>query len=72
MQLDCLDLNGEGRRRSAGSGATEHARSNSIRHELPVERNDDQPKARTRREIRDDGTGRDRTQALAIRAARLA
>src|SRR5882757_2595337 len=71
MQPGCLDLNGVRRRRSAGSGAAEHARCDSIRQELPVERNDDQPKACARREIRGDGTVCDCARVLVMRANRL-
>src|SRR5271168_2847680 len=71
VQPGCLDLNGEGRRWSAGSGAAEHAGGDSLRHELPVKGNDDQPKARARREIRGDSTVRDCAKALAIWTTRL-
>src|SRR5882757_10374828 len=71
MQPGCLDLNGVRRRRSAGSGAAEHARCDSIRQELPVERNDDQLKARSRCEIRGDRTVRDCARVLVIWASRL-
>ena len=66
------ELDGEGRRRSAGSGAAEHARCDSIRDQLPVDVGDGKREAGAGVEVRRDGNRGDGTKALAIRARCLA
>jgi len=70
--VDRTDLNGEGRRRSAGSGAAKHACCDSIRNQLPVDVGDGKGEAGAGAEIRSDGNRGDGTKALPKRARRLA
>jgi hypothetical protein len=70
--VDGTELDGEGSRRSAGSGAAEHARCDSIRDQLPVDVGDGKGEAGAGGEIRGDGNRGDGTKALTIRARCLA
>ena len=65
----CLDFEGGGRRRSAGSGAAEHACCDSIRNRLLDHAGYGEPKARPACKVRGDGGGSDGTKAFTIRAA---
>jgi hypothetical protein len=66
-----LDFDEEGRRRSAGSGAAEHACCDSICNRLLTHAGYGEPKARPACKVRGDGGGRDGPKALAIRATCL-
>jgi len=66
------ELDGEGRRRSARSGAAKHARCDSIRDQLPVDVGDGKREAGAGVEVRGDGNRGDGTKALTIRARCLA
>ena len=66
------DLDGERRRRSAGSEAAKYARCDSIRNQLPVDVGYGKSEAGTGGEIRRDGNPGDGTKALTIRARWLA
>ena len=66
------ELDGEERRRSAGSGAAKYAGCDSIRNQLPIDVGYGKREAGTGGEIRRDGTGGDGTKALTIRARWLA
>jgi hypothetical protein len=66
------ELDGEGRRRSARSGAAEHARCDSIRDQVPVDVGDGKREAGAGVEVRGDGNRGDGTKALTIRARCLA
>jgi hypothetical protein len=67
----CLDFEGEGRRRPAGSEATEQPYGDSIRDALLAHAGSGEPDARPACEIRRDGAGSDGTKALAVRATGL-
>jgi hypothetical protein len=66
------ELDGEGRWRSAGSGAAKYAGCDSIRNQLPVDVGYGKGEAGTGGEIRRDGNGGDGSKALTIRARWLA
>ena len=66
------DLDGEGRRWSAGSGAAQHAGGDSIRNPLPVDVGDGKAKAGAGGEVRGDSNRRDGAKALPVRAGWLA
>jgi hypothetical protein len=66
------ELDGEGGRRSAGSGAAKYACCDSIRNQLPVDIGDGKGKAGAGGEIRRDGNRGDGAKALTIRARWLA
>jgi hypothetical protein len=67
-----MELNGEGRRRSAGSGAAKYACCDSIRNQLPVDIGDGKGEAGAGGEIRRNGNRGDGAKALTIRARWLA
>jgi hypothetical protein len=66
------ELDGEGRRRSAGSGAAKDACCDNICNQLPVDIGDGKGKAGAGSEIRRDGNRGDGAKALTIRARWLA
>jgi hypothetical protein len=66
------ELDGEGRRRSAGSGAAKYACCDNIRNQLPVDIGDGQGEAGAGYEIRRDSNRGDGAKALTIRARWLA
>ena len=70
--IDGTGLNGEERRRSAGSGTAEHAGSNSIRNPLPTDVGDHKTEAGARSKICGDGNRGDSSKALPKWAAGLA
>jgi hypothetical protein len=70
--LEWEDLNGEGRRRSAGSGAAKHACCDSIRNQLPVDVSDGEDEAGVGTENRRNSNRGDGTKALPIGAGWLA
>jgi hypothetical protein len=67
----CLDFEGGGRRRSAGSGAAEHACCDSIPNRLLAHAGYGEPEARPACKVRGDSGSSDGAKALAIRAAGL-
>jgi hypothetical protein len=66
------ELNGEGRRRSAGSGAAEYAGCDRIRNRLLVSIGGDKTEAGAGSKIRRDSNRSDGAKALPIRACSLA